>query len=99
MILMNNDNHVAYTKSANFLLNYSWKGKTKEQIIEEMKLLSYEQAYLDDAMKELAPQGKYAGMDLDEYFVLRMAMNEEDVEPFDDDDIIFERKNKTEGQN
>lgn len=47
-----------------------------------MELSDYEQKYLEDAMRELAPQGKFTGMDLDEYFVLRMAMDEEDVGPF-----------------
>ncbi|WP_255300725.1 hypothetical protein [Bacillus cereus] len=37
-------------KSAEFLLNYSWEGKTKGQIILEMELPDYEQGYLEDAM-------------------------------------------------
>lgn len=85
----NEGNPLAYSKSAKFLLSYSWEGKSKEQIIEEMTLPDYEQDYLEDAMKELAKQGKFTGMDLDEYFVLRMAMDEEDVGPLDDADIIY----------
>lgn len=76
-------------KSAEFLLNYSWEGKTKEQITLEMELPDYEQEYLEDAMNELGPKGKYSGMDLDSYFVLRMAMDEDDVGPLNDDDIIY----------
>ncbi|ENQ3081194.1 hypothetical protein ACEOWG_004558 [Bacillus cereus] len=87
----NENNPLAWSKSADFLCNYSWEGKTKEQIIKEMALPDYEQKYLEDGMKELASQGKFTGMDLDGYFVLRMAMDEEDVDPIDDDDILFFR--------
>jgi hypothetical protein len=82
-------NSLTHSKSAEFLCSYSWKGKSKEQIIDEMKLPDYERKYLEDAMHELAPQGKFTGMDLDEYFVLRMAMDEEDVDPLDDEDIVY----------
>lgn len=82
-------NPLAWSKSAEFLCDYSWEGKAKKQIIDEMKLPEYEQKYLEDAMQELAPQGKFTGMDLDEYFVLRMAMDEEDVGPLDDEDIVY----------
>jgi hypothetical protein len=40
-------------------------------------------------MKELAPKGKYTGMDMDAYIVMRLAMDEDDVGPLDDDDIIY----------
>ena len=82
-------NSLIHSKSGEFLCSYSWKGKSKEQIIDEMELPDYEQKYLEDAMRELAPQGKFIGMDLDEYFVLRMAMDEEDVGPLDDEDIVY----------
>ncbi|WP_277675312.1 hypothetical protein [Bacillus cereus] len=40
-------------------------------------------------MNELGPKEKYSVMDLDSYFVLRMAMDEDDVGPLNDDDIIY----------
>lgn len=82
-------NPLAWSKSAEFLCAYSWEGKAHKQIIDEMKLPEYEQKYLEDAMQELAPQGKFTGMDLDEYFVLRMAMDEEDIGPLDDEDTLY----------
>ena len=88
----NENNPLAWSKSSDFLCNYCWEGKTKEQIVKEMVLPDYEQEYLDDAMKELAPQGRFSGMDLDEYFTLRMAMEEEDVGPINDDDILYKNE-------
>lgn len=41
-----------YYKNAEFLLNYSWKGKSKKQIISDMQLDTDEQRYLDEAMKK-----------------------------------------------
>lgn len=82
-------NPLSWSKSAEFLCSYSWEGKDKERIIAEMELPNYEQKYLEDAMQELSPQRKFIGMDLDEYFVLRMAMDEEDVGPLDDEDIVY----------
>lgn len=63
---------MTYTKSADFLLNYSWEGKSKEQIIQEMDLPDYEQEYVDAAMQELAPQGKFTGMDLDCFILYQL---------------------------
>jgi hypothetical protein len=54
-----------------------------------MELNEVEQKYVEDAMKELAPKGKYTGMDMDAYIVMRLAMDEDDVGPLDDDDIIY----------
>lgn len=85
----NEKNSVAWSKSADFLCNYSWEGKTKEQIIEEMVLPEYEIEYLDDAVKELAPQGKFTGMDLDHYILMRLDMEEE---PFDEDDVLYQNQ-------
>ncbi|MEV2910491.1 hypothetical protein ABNF65_18200 [Paenibacillus larvae] len=92
----NDGNPKAYTKSAEFLVSYNWKGKCKDQIIQEMALPDYEQEYLDDAMKELAPKEKFTGMDLDEYFVLRMAMDEDDIGDIDDDDTIYRKRGEIE---
>lgn len=83
----NENDPLAYTKSPEFLLSYSWKGKSKEQIVKEMALPDYEERYLDDAMRELALQEKFSGMDLDEYFTLRIAMDEED--DFNEDDVVY----------
>ncbi|WP_242230084.1 hypothetical protein [Bacillus cereus group sp. BfR-BA-01329] len=85
----NENSPFEHKKSASFLLAYSWEGKSKEQIIEEMELNEIEQKYVEDAMKELAPKGKYTGMDMDAYIVMRLAMDEDDVGPLDDDDIIY----------
>ncbi|MBE3569054.1 MAG: hypothetical protein IMW92_02725 [Bacillales bacterium] len=87
---MENDykkNLPAYKKSSHFLFSYSWKGKTKEQIIIEMGLLDYEQVYLDDAMKELARRNQFSGYDLDRYILQRLDMEEED--DFDPNDVIY----------
>lgn len=92
----NDGNPKAYTKSAEFLVAYNWKGKSKDQIIQEMALPDYEQEYLDDAIKELTPKEKFTGMDLDEYFVLRMAMDEEDIGEIDDDDTIYRKRGEVE---
>ena len=81
------NNRSSYTKSAEFLCAYSWEGKTKEQIIKEMALPDYEQVYLEDAMRELAPQKKFTGWDLDRYILQRLDMEEDD--DFDPDDVIF----------
>ncbi|MCX2829150.1 hypothetical protein ORL93_26125 [Bacillus sp. DHT2] len=48
----------------------------------------YELEYLDDAMRELAPQGKFTGMDLDRYISMRLNMQEE--ETFDEDDVLYQ---------
>lgn len=84
-----NKDSLAYTKSSQFLLNYSWKGKSKEQIIQEMALPDYEQVYLNEAMEELAQQNKFTGMDLDQYILCRLDQEDEDIGPLHDEDIIY----------
>lgn len=78
-----------YTKSAEFLLEYCWKGKTKEQIIVEMDLPDYEQVFLDAAINELTPLGKFTGMDLDQFIVQRLDEEDEDIGELNDPDIIY----------
>ncbi|MDA2067943.1 hypothetical protein [Bacillus cereus] len=75
-------------KSIDFLLNYSWKGKDREQIIEEMELEDYEQKYLDQAMKELAIEGEYSGYHLDRRILLLIDIHE-DEDDFDEDDVVY----------
>ena len=77
------------SKTAEFLLNYRWEGKSKEQIIQEMFLPDYEQVYVERGMKKLSPQGKFTGMDLDQYIVRQLDMEDEDIGPVHDPDIIY----------
>jgi len=77
-------------KSAEFLFNYSWKGKSREQIIKEMDLADYEQEYLDTAMRGLAEEGNYSGFDLDRRILLLIDMNEDD-DDFDPNDAVYIR--------
>lgn len=84
-------NPLAYTKSSKFLLDYSWKGKDREQIIQEMALPEYEQKYLDEAIKVLSSKNKFTGMDLDRYILSKLDDDEDDVGEIDDDDIVYIR--------
>ncbi|MCM3202693.1 hypothetical protein [Bacillus cereus] len=77
-------------KSIDFLSDYSWKGKDREQIIKEMELEDYEQKYLNQAMKELAAEEKYTGYDLDRRILLLIDMHE-DEDDFDEDDVVYIR--------
>lgn len=79
----------ANSKTAEFLLSYSWKGKSKEQIIQEMFLPDYEQIYVEAGMKELSLQGKFTGMDLDRFIVHQLDMEDEDIGPIHDPDIVY----------
>ena len=79
----------ANSKTAEFLLNYCWEGKSKEQIIQEMFLPDYEQEYVEAAMKELSPKGKFTGMDLDSFIVQQLDMEDEDIGPVHDPDIVY----------
>ncbi|WP_242309688.1 hypothetical protein [Bacillus thuringiensis] len=84
------NNKIENKKSIDFLLNYSWRGKDREQIIKEMELEDYEQKYLDQAIKELAAEGKYTGYDLDRRILLLIDMHE-DEDDFDEDDVVYIR--------
>lgn len=77
-----------YYKSAEFLLNYSWKGKTKEQIISDMRLDTDEQRYLDEAMKYNENKEDYSGMALDRY-ILQKLDEEDEEDDFDQNNTIF----------
>ncbi len=79
----------ANSKTAGFLLNYCWEGKSKEQIIQEMFLPDYEQKYVEAAMKELSLKGKFTGMDLDSFIVQQLDMEDEDIGPVHDPDIVY----------
>lgn len=59
------DEYRAYTKTSDFLLKYSWKGKTREQIIFDMALPDYEIKQLDQAMEIMKRQDNYLAIDLD----------------------------------
>ncbi|WP_121639540.1 hypothetical protein [Virgibacillus sp. Bac330] len=78
----------AYTKTSDFLLNYSWKGKTKEQVIYEMALPDYEQDYLEEAMEKLTKKDEFSGMALDN-FILRRLDEDEEEEEFDPDEVLY----------
>ncbi|RFA33847.1 hypothetical protein CAI16_13410 [Virgibacillus dokdonensis] len=77
----------AYTKTSDFLLNYSWKGKTKEQIIHEMALPKYEQKYLDESMKELEKKDMYRGMELDRLILRKL--DEDTDDGWNEEGVVF----------
>ncbi|WP_193217122.1 MULTISPECIES: hypothetical protein [Bacillus cereus group] len=81
------ENEVCYIKSVEFLYNYCWKGKTREQIIQEMELVDYEIEYLDQAMEELKKENLYNGWDLDRRILFLIDMEEED--DFDENDVLY----------
>ncbi|WP_176545977.1 hypothetical protein [Bacillus thuringiensis] len=81
------ENEVCYIKSVEFLCNYCWKGKTREQIIQEMELVDYEIEYLDQAMEELKKENLYNGWDLDRRILFLIDMEEED--DFDENDVLY----------
>lgn len=83
------NNKIENKKSSAFLSNYSWKGKDRKQIIEEMDFEDYEQKYLDQAMKELIQEEKYNGFELDKRVMLLFEMNEEDDGGFDENDAEY----------
>src|SRR5689334_829207 len=87
----NEKDSLAWTKSADFLCNYSWEEKTKEQIIQEMKLVDYEVEYLDQAMEGLKKENLYSGMDLDRRILLLIDMEEEE-DDFDEDDVLYQNQ-------
>jgi len=80
--------YMAYTKTSEFLLAYSWKGKSKETIINEMALPDFEQNYLDEAIKHLTNKNDFSGMSLDR-FILRRLDEDETPDEFNPNDIIF----------
>jgi len=80
--------YMKYTKTSDFLLAYSWEGKSKETIIEEMALPDFEQEYLDEAMQHLKNQNNFSGMALDR-FILKRLDEDETPDEFDSNDIIF----------
>ncbi|WP_434180336.1 hypothetical protein [Bacillus thuringiensis] len=84
------NNKIENKKSIEFLSDYSWKGKDREQIIQEMGLEDYEQKYLDQAMQELVAEGKYTGYHLDRRILLLIDMHE-DEDDFDEDDVVYIR--------
>ncbi|MTT30936.1 hypothetical protein GMB86_02765 [Terrilactibacillus sp. BCM23-1] len=45
------DDYKKYVQSSEFLFNYSWEGKSKEQIILDMALSEMEQSVLDHALE------------------------------------------------
>lgn len=84
------NNKIENKKSIDFLSDYSWKGKDREQIIQEMELEDYEQKYLDQAIQELVAEGKYTGYHLDRRILLLIDMHE-DEDDFDEDDVVYIR--------
>lgn len=73
----NEDAYMDYTKSADFLCEYTWKGKTKEQIIHEMALPDYEQELLDEAMGYCGVEEKFLGIDLDRQILFLLDLGED----------------------
>jgi len=72
----NLEEYMAYTKTSEFLQQYSWKGKTKETIIQEMALPDFEQDFLDEALEVLSEQHKFSGMELDQFILQRLDESE-----------------------
>lgn len=56
LIIRNNQRKNKISNS--FLSSYSWKGKERKQIIEEIELEDYVQKYVDQAMKGLIQEEK-----------------------------------------
>lgn len=59
------DAYKTYVKTSEFLVNYSWEGKTKEEIIHDMAMPDYEVRHLEQAMELLSLEGNYQAIDLD----------------------------------
>lgn len=59
------DEYKTYVKTSEFLVNYNWEGKTKEEIIYDMAMPEYEIRHLDQAMELLECEGNYQAIDLD----------------------------------
>lgn len=79
--------YMSYTKTSDFLLNYSWENKSIETIIFEMALPEFEQIYLGEALDELKGGNDFTGMTLDR-FILRK-LDEEEKDDFDVEGIVF----------
>ncbi|MFJ1118381.1 hypothetical protein ACIKJR_01860 [Bacillus thuringiensis] len=52
------NNQIENKISSAFLSSYSWEGKERKQIIEEIELEDYEQKYVNQVMKELIQEEK-----------------------------------------
>ncbi|MBO3796470.1 hypothetical protein ACTOS9_21785 (plasmid) [Bacillus subtilis] len=92
MVLKRNDfqtekEYKKYTKTSEFLLNYSWEGKSEKEVIHEMALPLEEQVYLSEAMEQLKKENDFSGMSLDRYILKKLDESEQDS--FDMDDVIF----------
>lgn len=70
------DDYKAYAKTSEFLVNYSWEGKTREEIIFDMAMPDYEVRHLDEAMKMMEQEGNYKAIDLDR---LIMYLHEDEI--------------------
>lgn len=82
------DEYKAYTKTSDFLINYIWKGKSREEIIHDMALPDYEQKHLDKALEYCEKREEYTGIELDSHIVLLMNMNTPPVD-IDLDEVVF----------
>lgn len=70
------DEYRKYTKTSDFLEEYSWKGKAREQIIQEMALPDYEQELLEEAMGYCGAKGEYSGIELDRHILLLLDLGD-----------------------
>lgn len=58
------DAYYKYTRSLDFLLNYSLEGKTAEQIHEEMRIDEDWLHYVEKGLEVLKKEGKMKGIDM-----------------------------------
>lgn len=58
------DDYYKYTRSLEFLLNYSLEGKTAKQIHEEMRIDQEWLHYVEKGLEVLKKEGKMKGIDM-----------------------------------
>ncbi|RFA33849.1 hypothetical protein CAI16_13420 [Virgibacillus dokdonensis] len=84
----NEDEYRKYTKSGDFLCQYVWKGKSRDQIIYDMALPNYEQAHLDEAMKNCDILNEHLGVELDRMILYLIDKNAPE-DDFDPDEVLY----------
>lgn len=81
------EEYMTYTKSTEFLLQYSWEDKSHEEIIKDMALPDFEQVFLLEAIEVLKEGNDFSGMVLDRYILRKL--DEQDEDEFNSNDVIF----------
>lgn len=85
----NYDDFCQYAKTGEFLFAYSWEGKSRGGIIQEMALPDFEIEFLDVALKELKMEKNvdYSGMALDRRIMRKYDESIDD--DFDEYDVVY----------